>query len=87
MNHRTLATHISIFAASLLPLAAMGQDASKWPEKNVSVVVPFPPGGSTDTIARILSTQLQVALGKSFKRAACAVQGGCTRPLTRRLPS
>lgn len=66
MNYRTLATHMSIFAASLLPLAAVGQDPSKWPEKNVSVVVPFPPGGSTDTIARILSTQMQAALGKSF---------------------
>jgi tripartite-type tricarboxylate transporter receptor subunit TctC len=37
-----------------------------YPEKTVTLVVPFPPGGSTDAIARVLSQKLQEKLGQSF---------------------
>lgn len=46
-------------------LSLMGS-AWAWPDKAVTVVVPFPAGGSTDAIARTLSTHLQQKLGQPF---------------------
>jgi len=37
-----------------------------WPEKPVTVVVPFPAGGSTDTIARTVASYLQKKFDKPF---------------------
>jgi tripartite-type tricarboxylate transporter receptor subunit TctC len=37
-----------------------------WPDKTVTVIVPFPPGGSTDTLARVMSAKLQELLGQPF---------------------
>lgn len=47
------------FAATLaLALAAGGASAQAFPSKPVTIVVPFPPAGGADTLARILSTNL-----------------------------
>ena len=52
---------------SLATLAASGTAAAEaWPAKPVTLLVPFPPGGSSDWIARLLGTQLQAKLGGSF---------------------
>jgi tripartite-type tricarboxylate transporter receptor subunit TctC len=40
--------------------------ADTWPSKPITLVVPFPPGGSTDLIARTLSTKMAEKLGSGF---------------------
>jgi tripartite-type tricarboxylate transporter receptor subunit TctC len=40
--------------------------AQAWPSKPVTLLVPFPPGGSTDMIARTLQPKLQEQLGGTF---------------------
>jgi tripartite-type tricarboxylate transporter receptor subunit TctC len=53
--------------ASAIALAAMtGVQAQTWPSKPVTLVVPFPPGGSTDSIARAIGPKLSTALGQPF---------------------
>ncbi len=51
---------------SLLALAAVTCSAWAWPDKPVTLLVPFPPGGSTDLIARTLAPKLQEKLGGTF---------------------
>lgn len=50
----------------VLGLAATGALAQAWPAKPVTLLVPFPPGGSTDLIARTLAPKLQDKLGGNF---------------------
>lgn len=64
---------------SLLPatLAAPSlAQAQAWPSRPVRVVVPFPPGGTTDFVARLVSTRLGTVLGQSFVIENRAGAGG-----------
>lgn len=38
--------------------------AASYPEKNITVVVPFPPGGASDVTARLVSNKLSERIGK-----------------------
>ena len=48
-----------------LSLPAAAQDAP-WPNKPVRFIVPFPPGGTTDPLARLAGARLTAALGQQF---------------------
>ena len=44
----------------------LAQDGSDYPSRVVTIVVPFPAGGSTDTIGRFLAQDLTKSLGQQF---------------------
>lgn len=44
--------------AALAATSAFAQNAAEWPTKTLRIVVPYPPGGSSDIIARSISQSL-----------------------------
>lgn len=57
----------SLFARALAALsacAALAAGAQEWPTRAVTLVVPFPPGGTTDQIARHVQQPLSQLLGQ-----------------------
>ena len=60
MNIRALVAGAALAAAGTLSLAA------DYPSRPVSMIVPFPPGGSTDMVARVLAQKLHDKLGGTF---------------------
>ncbi len=58
---------------ALSPARAQG---APWPSRTVRIVVPFPPGGSNDVIARPLADRLQAKTGQSFVIENRAGAGG-----------
>ena len=51
--------------AALAPATASAQSPN-WPAKPVRLVVPFPPGGSVDPLARLLAVRLTESMGQQF---------------------
>jgi len=59
--------HFSVGAgAAALAGGAPALAQADWPSKPVSMVVPYPPGGLNDVVARAFADKLTGALGKSF---------------------
>jgi len=52
---------------ALAILAGIGSvDAQTYPSRPITLIVPFPPGGSTDSAARIMAERMRTTLGQSI---------------------
>ncbi len=52
-------------AMALTAMTVAGPVQAAWPERAITIIVPFPAGGGTDTFARPLAHQLGAQLGQS----------------------
>jgi tripartite-type tricarboxylate transporter receptor subunit TctC len=57
---------IRTFAFALLAGAATFAAAQSWPDKPVHFIIPFPPGGSTDVVGRLIADRLAQSLKQPF---------------------
>lgn len=65
LMRRIAGVFLALAAGATVSTAAVAAGTA-WPQKAVSVVVPFPAGGSSDTIARMLAQPLNEKLGQPF---------------------
>lgn len=61
---RLLAPLALLLPALVLPRISLAQDT--WPSRPIRMVVPFPPGGSSDLLGRLVADRLGRALNASF---------------------
>jgi tripartite-type tricarboxylate transporter receptor subunit TctC len=52
----------AVLAAILLPVAALAQ--ADWPNKPITFIVPYPPGGLNDAVARVFADRMTTELGR-----------------------
>jgi tripartite-type tricarboxylate transporter receptor subunit TctC len=58
-------------------LGVGGAHAQSYPSRPVTIIVPFPPGGSTDTVARIMAEGMQPILGRPIVIENVVGGSGC----------
>jgi tripartite-type tricarboxylate transporter receptor subunit TctC len=61
LNRRSVCQ--AAFAGAVLACTALAH-AATWPERTVRIVIPFPPGGTSDVVARLMAERLAAALGQ-----------------------
>jgi len=57
------ALRIAVVGAAILGMAAIGH-AQTYPSRVITIIVPLPPGGATDTLARTLADHMRDSLGQ-----------------------
>ena len=72
-THGALRRALALALAALLPLAAAAQG---FPSRPLTIVVPYPPGGLIDLVARIIQAPLQAELGQPVAVENKAGAGG-----------
>jgi len=66
MLRRNFTALLGFAIASLVVAASTGADAQGYPNRPVRWVVPYPPGGATDIMARLIGHRLSEKLGQQF---------------------
>lgn len=61
--NRMMTGVLAALALCIGPMAGASAQGN-WPERPIRMIVPFPPGGGTDALARIVAAHLQSALGQ-----------------------
>ena len=73
------------FAVAVLVLAAsFATHAADYPSQTIKIVVPFPPGGGVDVVARVIAPRLGELLGQSVIIENRGGAGGSVAPLSSR---
>jgi len=60
------AVRIRLLAALMLLFAVAPAAAQPWPSRTVTITVPFPAGGSTDIVARLMAEQMRAQFNGAF---------------------
>ncbi len=61
-----LGRRTALAAAAAAPAAGSARSQAAWPSRPVRMVVPFPPGGLADSVARPLAARLTAVFGQPF---------------------
>jgi tripartite-type tricarboxylate transporter receptor subunit TctC len=64
LTRKTTRRHLIQVLALAATMASGAAMAQAWPNKPISLIVPFPAGGTTDVLARALAEKLQQSLGQ-----------------------
>jgi len=65
MNRQHFLLCAAATAATLLGLGTGARAAEPWPAKPITMVIPFPPGGTLDVVGRLLAQKLGQQLGQT----------------------
>ncbi len=64
MFRRRLLTAVALGALLAFPSGEAGAQGAAWPNRPIRFIVPLPPGGANDLLARVFAERLQAALGQ-----------------------
>ena len=70
-HHAAVRRHLihTALAGALVSLGGLGPawaQTQAWPDKPVKFLIPYPPGGATDVIGRVLAQRLSTTMGQQF---------------------